>query len=136
MRREFDRELGPIRVVPLELEQVLLNLLNNSLDSIKARLDASGPTKPLLDVSTAGVALQGKKWARISVYDTGEGIKKSDLKNVLKPFFTTKRPGEGTGLGLTICQQIAHKYGGQLEIDSKEQAWTRVTLSIPYHANV
>lgn len=139
VRRDFDRELGPIRMVPLELEQVLLNLLNNSLDSLKARNeshDAMGGARPRLDVSTASVALQGKKWARISVYDTGEGIKKSDLKNVLKPFFTTKRPGEGTGLGLTICQQIAHKYGGQLEIDSKEQVWTRVTLSIPYHANV
>jgi signal transduction histidine kinase len=74
----------------------------------------------------------GKQWAEIQVYDTGEGIRKTDLDMVLKPFFTTKRPGEGTGLGLTICQQLVNKYGGELGIDSKEGAWTRVTVKLPY----
>ncbi len=69
----------------------------------------------------------------MSVYDTGEGIKKSDLGNVSKPFFTTKRPDQGTGLGLTICKQLAQKYGGRLDLDSREGAWTRVVVRIPYH---
>jgi signal transduction histidine kinase len=77
----------------------------------------------------------GKQWAEVRVYDTGEGIQKADMKNIFKPFFTTKRPGEGTGLGLTICQQLAHKHGGVLDIDSKEGSWTRVTLRLPYHSS-
>jgi len=135
IKRHFDHEMGPVRVVPLDIEQILLNLVNNSLDSLKSKMDAKERTKLLLEVATSIGEGKGKQWAQVSVYDTGEGIRKTDLDSVLKPFFTTKRPGEGTGLGLTICQQLAHKYGGNLEIDSKEGAWTRVTLKIPYHAN-
>ena len=90
----------------------------------------------MLEISSESYDEAGKEWAQLSVYDTGEGIKKLDLKNIFKPFFTTKRPGEGTGLGLTICQQLAHKYGGVLDIDSKEGSWTRVTLRIPYQATL
>jgi signal transduction histidine kinase len=129
VRRSFDRAMGPVRVVPLDLEQILLNLLNNSLDSIGSKKDRG---TPVLEVGTETTTEGGKTWAELSVYDTGEGIKKLDLKNVLKPFFTTKPPGEGTGLGLAICDQLAHKYGGHLEIDSREGVWTRVTLKIPY----
>jgi signal transduction histidine kinase len=63
------------------------------------------------------------------------GIKKTDMKNVMKPFFTTKQPGEGTGLGLNICQEIAGKYGGTLDIRSKEESWAQVTLLIPFQVN-
>ena len=134
VRMNMDRELGPLRAVPLDLEQILLNLVNNSLDSLNSR---SGDRRDrlMIAVSSECDLSEGKQWARVSVYDTGEGIRKADLRNVLKPFFTTKRPGEGTGLGLTISQELAHKYGGVLEIDSKEGAWTRVTLSLPYEAN-
>ena len=136
VKRSLDRELGPIRMVPLEMEQILLNLMNNSLDSMKAKRDSKDRSRLALEVSSRIAHDDGKTWAEVSVYDTGEGIRRSDLPNVLKPFFTTKRPGEGTGLGLTICQQLTHKYGGTLDIDSKEGAWTRVTLRLPYHSNV
>jgi signal transduction histidine kinase len=108
--------------------------VNNSLDSLRAKAEEREGGKMNLALSSQVHNAEGKQWAEVSVYDTGEGIKKSDLKNIFKPFFTTKRPGEGTGLGLTICRQLAHKYGGMLEIDSKEGAWTRVTLRIPYQA--
>ncbi len=129
VRRLFDRNMGPIRIVPLDLEQILLNLMNNSLDSISTKTEKRGAR---LEVKTEVASREGKQWAEISVYDTGEGIKKADLSKVLKPFFTTKPPGEGTGLGLTICQQLAHKYGGDLLIDSKETQWTRVVVRLPY----
>jgi signal transduction histidine kinase len=129
VRRELDREMGPIRVVPVELEQILLNLINNSLDSLASK---RGGGRMQLEVSTQVSRADGREWAEIGVYDTGEGIRKADLRNVLKPFFTTKRPGEGTGLGLTICRELAHKYGGELVLDSREGAWTKVTLRLPY----
>ncbi|MGK5082397.1 HAMP domain-containing sensor histidine kinase [Bdellovibrionota bacterium FG-1] len=132
LRRDFDRKMGPVRAVPLDLEQILLNLVNNSLDSLRSKVQARERGRLMLEISTQTESEAGKEWARVTVYDTGEGIKKTDLKNIFKPFFTTKGPGEGTGLGLTICQQLAHKYGGLLEIDSKEGGWTRVVLKIPY----
>jgi signal transduction histidine kinase len=133
VKRSYDRNMGPIRVVPLDLEQILLNLMNNSLDSIRSKGEKS---RAILEVGTDISVKNGKQWAEIFVYDTGEGIKKADLGKVLKPFFTTKPPGEGTGLGLAICQQLAHKYGGHLEIDSKESHWTRVMIRLPFQANV
>ena len=133
IHRNLDRKMGPLRVVPLDLEQILLNTLNNSLDSLKAKKAKKDRARLELEVASRVVSLAGKDWAEVTVYDTGEGIRKADLEQVLKPFFTTKGPGEGTGLGLTICQQLLRKYGGELEIDSKESAWTRVKIRIPYH---
>ena len=139
VKKEFDREMGPLRMVPLDLEQILLNLVNNSLDSLKNKSQVRSydfRVRKQLEVSTRVSQIEGNAWAYIMVYDTGEGIKKGHLSNVLKPFFTTKAPGDGTGLGLTICQQLAKKYGGMLEIESKEGAWTKVSLKIPYQVTV
>jgi signal transduction histidine kinase len=132
----LDRGLGPLRVVPLDIEQILLNLINNALDSLRAKQGKNDRSRLQLVLSTAMSRVDGSEWAEIAVYDTGTGIRKEDLKNVTKPFFTTKPPGEGTGLGLNICQQLAGKYGGVLELDSKEGAWARVKLRIPYRANI
>ncbi len=133
VRRDLDRGLGPLRLVPLDVEQILLNLLNNSLDSMQSK--DKGPR--ILEISTGiGHAKSlGIERAEISVYDTGSGISKADLPKVLKPFFTTKPHGKGTGLGLTICQELAQKYGGSLDVNSKEGEWTRVSVRIPYRAN-
>lgn len=135
IKSEFDRSMGPLRLVPLDLEQILLNLLNNSLDSLRAKNKLQERVSYHLELNTKQAIVKGKDWVQISVLDRGEGIKKTNLTHVLKPFFTTKRPGEGTGLGLTICEQLAHKYGGEFLIDSKEGAWTRVIVRLPYHAN-
>ncbi len=132
VRRDFNRSMGPIRIVPLDLEQMLLNLVNNSLDSMKYKAERNPKDQKILELSTRVTEIAGREWAVIAVFDTGEGIGKADLAKVLKPFYTTKRPGEGTGLGLTICQELAHKYGGVLEVDSKQAQWTRVTIRLPY----
>ena len=128
--KSLSHSLGPIRAVPIELEQVFLNLFNNSLDSIQAK---GSQQERILEVRTLTQKIQAQECALISVYDTGEGIQKGDLKNVFKPFFSTKSPGEGTGLGLTICKDIIRKYGGEMVIDSKEGAWTQVNIRLPYH---
>jgi len=132
----LDRRIGPVRVVPTDIEQILLNLANNSLDSLRAKRAIQATKRLKFRITTQTTRHQGEEWAEISIYDTGVGIPKADLKNVLKPFFTTKQPGHGTGLGLTICRELASKYGGVLEITSKEGQWAQVKLRIPYRANV
>ncbi|MDR3606893.1 MAG: ATP-binding protein [Oligoflexia bacterium] len=132
VERSLDRNLGPVRVVPLDIEQVLLNLINNSLDSLRSKQNKRGREGLRLEIGSRRLQEGGREWAEITIHDTGEGIRKADLPNVLKPFFTTKGPGEGTGLGLTICQQLVRKYEGELRIDSKEGSWTEVTMRIPY----
>jgi signal transduction histidine kinase len=135
VKTDLNRKLGPMRVVPTDIEQIFLNLLNNSADSLQVKRKQSQTTPLSLKVTTDTKRDEGKEWIELAVYDTGVGIKKTDLKNITKPFFTTKRPGEGTGLGLTICNQLAAKYGGILNIDSKDGSWAEVRIRFPYVVN-
>lgn len=130
---KLDRKLGPLRAVPLELEQILLNIVSNSLDSLKSKGEKLNKNVPrILEIQTSQKKLNDTHWALLSIYDTGEGIRKVDLDKVGKPFFSTKGPKAGTGLGLTICQELVRKHDGLMEIDSKEGAYARVVLKFPY----
>ncbi|WP_172329347.1 ATP-binding protein [Mangrovicoccus sp. HB161399] len=86
---------------PVRIEQVLVNLLRNALDA------TAGAEEPMVDI----VLSQGDV-ATLSVRDNGSGI--SDLKNLFEPFYTTKPPGEGVGLGLAISSTIVKSFGGRL----------------------
>lgn len=130
--KKLDSRLAPMRAVPLDIEQVLLNLLTNSLDSIQSKRRQQPNFSPKLEVFSRHRKTRAEEWLELGVLDTGQGISKSDLAKVFQPFFTTKAAGEGTGLGLPICQEIAGKYRGRIDIESKEGAWTKVTLRMPY----
>ena len=127
--RDFDRSLGPIRIVPVDFEQILLNLVNNSLDSIRLK---AGAKDRRLQLSTRRKKIGTLEGIEVRLRDTGEGIEAGDLERVFQPFFTTKGPGEGTGLGLSICRDLVRKYGGHLGIDSRRGEWTEVVLDLPY----
>jgi signal transduction histidine kinase len=134
LEKRLDSRLAPVRAVPLDIEQVLLNLLNNSLDSLQSKRRQYPSFAPKLEVSSRYWKKGLEEWLELGVTDSGQGIPKKNLDRVFQPFFTTKAAGEGTGLGLPICQEIAGKYNGSLQIDSKEGAWTKVTLRMPYGA--
>ena len=131
IERDFDRSLGPIRIVPVDFEQILLNLVNNSLDSIRMK---NGNENHRLKLSTRVKKNGVEEGIEMRIRDTGEGIEPDDLERVFQPFFTTKGPGEGTGLGLSICRDLLKKYGGRLGIASKRGEWTEVVLDIPYRS--
>ncbi|MGL6210233.1 MAG: sensor histidine kinase, partial [Paracoccaceae bacterium] len=94
---------GPVMVMAdrLRLEQVIINLLRNALDATK---DRPGPQIDLL--------LSVGETATLTVRDNGHGI--ADLENLFEPFYTTKQPGEGVGLGLAISSGIVTDLGGRL----------------------
>lgn len=92
---------------PVEISQIILNLLNNAFD-------AAIVTKEKwvrIDVS------QDLEFIMIAVTDSGPGIPKEISGKIMEPFFTTKPPGKGTGLGLGICQGLIQDHGGHLKID-------------------
>ncbi|MEW6056134.1 MAG: ATP-binding protein [Bdellovibrionota bacterium] len=120
--------LQPIRIVPTDLEQVLLNLTNNAIDA----LEKSPNSRRLQYHAQTSKDAASRQILEITVEDTGEGIAPTELKQVLKPFYTTKAPGQGTGLGLTISQRLIKKYGGRLELDSVLGKGTVIKVSIPY----
>jgi two-component system sensor histidine kinase RegB len=70
------------------------------------------------------------------VTDHGRGVARDDLDRVGEPFYTTKPPGQGMGLGLFLARAFAERYGGELTFASEEGKGTRVALSLPVSAHV
>ncbi len=120
-----------IEVVPIEIEQVLLNLVNNAIYSMKEKkahsVEAGERSELRISLHAEGVG----KFANLEIYDSGLGISDTNLKQIFKPFFTTKPNGEGHGLGLSICQEIIHSYGGEMAAESEFGSWTRIRVRLP-----
>jgi signal transduction histidine kinase len=67
----------------------------------------------------------------VTVTDTGRGISAADQKQIFEPFFSTKEPGRGTGLGLFISAQIVRDHKGQIEVEGEEGRGSRFRVTLP-----
>jgi signal transduction histidine kinase len=114
----------PVRTTALRLGQVFVNLLINAAQAI----EAGDPARHEIKIATRTDA---RGWAEISISDSGVGIPAENLGRVFVPFFTTKRAGIGSGLGLPICQRIVEELGGRIELFSRPGEGTTVTVSLP-----
>ncbi|MDN4164556.1 PAS domain S-box protein [Cytophagales bacterium LB-30] len=101
------------------LSQALLNLLSNAIDAIA--------NKGAISIETA----LSKKYIKISISDNGCGIAPEIIERVIDPFFTTKPPGKGTGLGLYITKAIMDEHNGRMQITSELNKGTLVVLELP-----
>jgi signal transduction histidine kinase len=119
-----------VSVDPIQLEQVLLNLLINARH---AMLGKGGS----LTIKASAVEEQGLPTeVRLQVIDTGPGIPEKVLPKIFQPFFTTKgtaRRGEakGSGLGLAICREIIEHHRGRIEVQSVMGKGTTFTIYLP-----
>ena len=107
-----------------EVQQVLLNLINNSLYALEAK-------GGIIRVRTGLERNQEGGAVLIEVADDGPGIPKANLKKIFDPFFTTKPVGKGTGLGLSICYGIVKKMGGEIEVVSAVGEGTSFRITLP-----
>ena len=118
----IDLNLGKTEVLvlgdPIRLEQVLINLIRNSLDAVKEE------SKPMIEIS---LLIQGNAILRIS--DNGNGIE--DLDSLFEPFYTTKDAGDGLGLGLSISSSIITDYGGRLTARNNETKGAIFEIELP-----
>lgn len=105
---------------PQMIEQVLINLLLNSLQAL------DGKAAPRLELR-AGMASQGGIW--IEVRDNGVGIIPEALEKIFVPFFTTRR--EGSGIGLSLCREIMRRHHGNISVHSIPELETTFTLNFP-----
>lgn len=116
-----------------QLETVLVNLATNARDAMPlgGNLILSADT----EIVSAGLphpaGLSAGGYVRIVVSDNGAGMDSAVLARVTEPFFTTKEPGKGTGLGLAMAKGFAEQSGGSLSIDSVVGQGTRITLWLP-----
>jgi signal transduction histidine kinase len=108
---------------PAQIEQILLNLVINAAEALKARGRIAIRTHH--DAAADQIVLE--------VEDDGPGIPRTVLRRIFEPFFTTKTEGKGVGLGLSVAYGIAEAHGGRLSVESEEGKRTVFTLRLPLH---
>lgn len=115
----IEENLPPVYGDSLKFMQVLVNLLNNSIDAITEQ--------GIIQVS----AQMGRGFVIVKITDNGHGMTKEELANIYDPFYTTKPIGKGTGLGLSVCYGIIQQLGGEIYIDSVAGEGTTVKIRLP-----
>ena len=134
LRLEYDPVKRAVRADKRQLEQAVMNLVVNARDSM--------PEGGEILISTAGteicepmlrdrVAVPKGAYVSISIQDKGCGIASDKLQKIFEPFYTTKRTGEGTGLGLSTVYGIVKQTGGYIFVDSSVGQGTIFTLLLP-----
>ncbi len=129
LRRAFDPSAGIAEVFPQEITRVLLNVMSNSLYAVAKRSSENGHRyEPVLSASTRNLG----DTVEIRIHDNGIGIPLDVREKMFNPFFTTKPPGEGTGLGLSMSHDIVVKrHGGRIDVESEPGEFTEFTILLP-----
>jgi len=133
----LDGALGPVIADRSQLEQVLLNLVLNARDALadrehgEVRLETAAVEVESGNRVVAGVEIPPGDYAVLRVHDTGQGMDAAIRSKAFEPFFTTRRAGEGTGLGLATAYGIVKQSGGFIWIDSEPGKGTTVTVCLP-----
>ncbi len=112
-----------------ELQQVFVNLVRNAVEALHDRYGESTAAEFPGRVEISATADEEWVWATVS--DNGGGIPADQLGAIFDPFYTTKPPGRGTGLGLNIVYRIMTRYRGHISVDSEMGQGTRFTLRLP-----
>ncbi|HET9482390.1 MAG TPA: ATP-binding protein [Xanthomonadales bacterium] len=121
-KAEIVKDYGALPMVeclPMQLNQVFMNMLVNAGHSIRERGTIRITTR------AAGGEVE------VAFTDSGEGIPAHVLPRIFDPFFTTKQVGQGTGLGLSLSYGIVQKHHGRIEVESKEGVGTTFTVVLP-----
>lgn len=117
-------ELPKIKISVEHLKSVWLNLLVNSRDAVQSR-----PDDRLIEITTR----LGPSGDHIQVFirDNGMGMSEAELVHIFEPFYTTKDPGKGTGLGLATCHRIVEQHGGEINVVSSIDEGTAFIIRLP-----
>jgi signal transduction histidine kinase/HAMP domain-containing protein len=108
---DFEPNLPAVPALPDELGQVWTNIIHNALQA----MDYTGT----LRIAAHQALYQGQPHVVVAITDSGPGIPEHIKNRIFEPFFTTKAQGEGSGLGLDICNKIVQKHHGRLEVESR-----------------
>jgi two-component system cell cycle sensor histidine kinase/response regulator CckA len=129
---ELAGHVPPVLADPEQVEQVLLNLVLNSADSIsgEGRITVSTRVRRL-DPESPEDGENGRDFVELEVRDTGCGIPPELQTRIFDPFFTTKPDGKGTGLGLAMVDGIVRAHGGRVELASRVNVGTRFRILLP-----
>ncbi len=121
--REFSENLPDIYIDESQLEQVIMNLLLNAMDAVKANGEI------IIKTGLSEKDDRGKQNVLLEIHDTGCGIEEENLEKIFNPFYTTKP--DGVGLGLSISSRLIEENGGMIKAESKPGKGTKFVLHLP-----
>jgi signal transduction histidine kinase/ActR/RegA family two-component response regulator len=130
----IDSELQPILADPTQVGQILVNLVVNARDALpqggNIRVHAYGfESDPTRGASVAG--LERGRYVCLEVADDGVGMDPETAQRIFEPFFSTKAPGRGTGMGLATVHGIVQQLGGQIDVQTEQGHGTTFRLFFP-----
>jgi PAS domain S-box-containing protein len=133
IQMDVDYDAPPLFADKAQLETVMVNLAVNARDAMPSGgiLRLSAHSEVITGPASNRPPLKAGCYLRLELSDTGNGMDAATLRRAAEPFFTTKKPGEGTGLGLAMARGFAQQSGGGLWIDSVPGRGTTVTLWFP-----
>jgi CheY-like chemotaxis protein len=132
IKSHIDDKSGAVLANSVELHQIIMNLCTNAQHAI-------GEQTGTLEVEVQGMDIQDDNpldippgsYVRTSVKDTGSGIPPSVIERIFDPYFTTKKKGVGTGLGLAVVHGIVKKYKGSIKVESEPGRGTTFHVFLP-----
>jgi signal transduction histidine kinase len=124
--KDYPEKIPLVSVNPQEFGRILINILNNSFLAIEEKL-LTEKFQPEINIKTT---CENNK-ILISITDNGIGIKKEIIHKIFDHFYTTRTPGKGVGLGLSVANDIVKSYGGKINAESDPGVFTTITFSIP-----
>ena len=135
IRQEIDGSASPVLADPTQMQQVILNLCTNAFHAMQ-------PTGGTLTVRLGEVRIdaeaqdewgdaESKVFVKLCIADTGSGMTKETLERIFEPYFTTKRFGEGSGMGLAVVHGIVSSHDGSVRVLSTPGSGTRVEILLP-----
>jgi len=119
---ELENDAGPheIHADSIQIFRAIQNVVMNAVQAITS---GEGTVRIL--------CRQTEDWINLEVVDNGCGMNAEQLKRMFDPYFTTKEPGKGTGLGLLITKKVIEDHGGNIEVESEQGKGTRVKIRLP-----
>ena len=130
---QVEADLPPVVLDPSQLEGAIVNLVVNARDAMPdgGRVTVSACVVDLDAAEAQAAGLSKARFVRLSVSDTGTGMDAATQARAMEPFFTTKAPGRGTGLGLSSIYGFMRQSGGGLRIESARGQGTTMHLYLP-----
>lgn len=135
IRHGIGQQLGTVLARPTQIHQVLMNLCTNAAHAMRergGRLTVGLKEVTLLSEPSPQLAgIVPGRYLKLTVSDTGHGMSQEIANRIFEPYFTTKRAGEGTGLGLAVVHGIVESHDGRIEVQTRPKEGTTFHVYLP-----
>ncbi len=133
LKQDFDPNMGEVEVIPQDLGRVFLNMVSNACYAAdeKRRSIAEKGDSELYEPTIFLTTRRSEDSVEVRIKDNGMGIPADIVDKIFNPFFTTKPPDQGTGLGLAMSSDIVRGHGGSIRVESEPGQFTEMIIELP-----